>query len=100
MAKLFRLCPIFVIPFLLLAAAPGPNIDWPVYGGAGGQHYSALTQIDRGNVAKLSVAWSFDTGRKADCKPAPSKSAVSFTALRLVPHVRPSFGLTWAFHQR
>ncbi|MGD0732338.1 MAG: PQQ-binding-like beta-propeller repeat protein [Terracidiphilus sp.] len=37
--------------------------DWPAYnGGLDGDHYSALTQINRANVNKLKVAWSFDTG--------------------------------------
>ena len=37
--------------------------DWRVYhGGAEGIHYSALDQINRGNVAQLEVAWTFDTG--------------------------------------
>jgi glucose dehydrogenase len=41
--------------------------DWPAYGGGpGATHYSELTQINRSNVAKLKVAWTFDTG---DTKP-------------------------------
>ena len=37
--------------------------DWPHYGGDPGEtHYSALTQITRGNVAKLQVAWEWRTG--------------------------------------
>jgi quinoprotein glucose dehydrogenase len=35
--------------------------DWPVYGGnAAGTRYSTLTQINRGNVSRLQVAWQFD----------------------------------------
>jgi quinoprotein glucose dehydrogenase len=35
---------------------------WPVYGGdAGGQRFSANTQIHRDNVARLALAWSYDT---------------------------------------
>ncbi len=37
--------------------------DWPVYGGdPGGSKYSPLDQIDRSNVAGLTLAWSWDTG--------------------------------------
>lgn len=37
--------------------------DWAVYGGnKSGQRYSPLTQINRGNVKQLRVAWSFDAG--------------------------------------
>ena len=36
------------------------SIDWPTYGGdAGGLKYSRLTDINRGNVARLSVAFTW-----------------------------------------
>jgi quinoprotein glucose dehydrogenase len=36
---------------------------WPNYGNdAGGTRYSPLAQIDRSNVAKLQVAWTYRTG--------------------------------------
>src|SRR2546426_4494135 len=36
--------------------------DWFAYGGAPeNNHYSALAQINRSNVKRLAVAWSFDT---------------------------------------
>jgi quinoprotein glucose dehydrogenase len=43
----------------LLAAA---DHDWPAYGGgASGIRYSPLKQISRSNVARLHVAWTYDT---------------------------------------
>ena len=43
--------------------ASGTNHDWPIYGGTPeNNHYSSLSQIDRKNVSKLEVAWTFDTG--------------------------------------
>ena len=40
--------------------------EWPVYGGdAGATKYSALTQIDRENVARLRVAWRWRVGESA-----------------------------------
>ena len=37
--------------------------EWPSYGNdAGGSRYSPLTQIDRQNVARLRVAWTYRTG--------------------------------------
>jgi quinoprotein glucose dehydrogenase len=37
--------------------------DWPVYGGAPENiRYSGLKQINRANVKRLEVAWTFDTG--------------------------------------
>ncbi len=41
--------------------------EWPAYGGnPGGQRYSPLEQINKGNVAKLRVAWIYDTGDFSD----------------------------------
>lgn len=43
------------------APAKYPATDWPVYGGTSkGDRYSALKQINRGNVSQLQVAWSYD----------------------------------------
>ncbi len=37
--------------------------DWPAYGrDAGGARFSPLTQIHRGNVGQLKVAWTYHTG--------------------------------------
>ena len=37
--------------------------DWPVYGGnSASTRYSTLAQINRTNVARLTRAWSYDTG--------------------------------------
>ena len=45
------------------AATTSAKADWPVYGGQlAGDHYSALSQINRTNVRQLKVAWKFDTG--------------------------------------
>ena len=46
--------------------------DWPVYGGAPeNTHYSSLAQINRGNVAQLQMAWSFDTGETGVLQTSP-----------------------------
>jgi len=45
---------------------------WPVYnGGPDGDHYSRLRQINRANVSRLKVAWSFDTGEKGGIQDNP-----------------------------
>ncbi len=47
---------------LYAAAKSGAGKDWPSYGGTPEQiRYSSLRQIDRSNVAKLKVAWTYDT---------------------------------------
>jgi quinoprotein glucose dehydrogenase len=43
--------------------APAADIEWTAYGAdAGGSRYSPAAQIDRGNVGKLEVAWTYRTG--------------------------------------
>jgi quinoprotein glucose dehydrogenase len=59
------------LPLLLVAAAPKAETDWPTYLGTGGQHYSPLAQIKRDNVAKLAVAWTFDTGEEGGLQTSP-----------------------------
>ncbi|HVW22847.1 MAG TPA: PQQ-binding-like beta-propeller repeat protein [Opitutaceae bacterium] len=54
-----------------LAAAPAAR-DWAVWNGdPAGDHYSPLAQIDRGNVAGLKVAWTYDTGEEGGLETNP-----------------------------
>jgi quinoprotein glucose dehydrogenase len=55
---------IFVV-FVIFVSARGPSpvdIGWPVNGGDGNIRFSPLRQIDKRNVARLQVAWSYDAG--------------------------------------
>lgn len=53
-------------------AATAANYDWPVYGGAPeNNHYSPLAIINRDNVTKLTVAWSFDTHEEGGLQTSP-----------------------------
>jgi quinoprotein glucose dehydrogenase len=46
--------------------------DWPAYAGsAEANHYSPLTEINRGNVKNLTVAWSYDTGETGGLQTSP-----------------------------
>jgi quinoprotein glucose dehydrogenase len=46
--------------------------DWPIYGGTtANNHYSPLRQINRKNVRKLRVAWSFNTGEEGGLQTSP-----------------------------
>ena len=52
---------IFICAWIAWPAA-NPDHDWPAYGGnASDNRYSPLKQINTSNVAKLEVAWSYDT---------------------------------------
>jgi quinoprotein glucose dehydrogenase len=44
-----------------------PDDEWPSYGhDAGGMRYSSLSQVNRKNVSRLQVAWTFRTGDVSD----------------------------------
>lgn len=57
-----------ILALLLLAGCAagdkgGAGDDWPFTGGdVDGSHFSRLTDIDAGNVARLGLAWSHDLG--------------------------------------
>ncbi|HLH17967.1 MAG TPA: pyrroloquinoline quinone-dependent dehydrogenase [Bryobacteraceae bacterium] len=56
--------------------------DWPYYGhDAGGSRFSPLAQIDRKNVRRLRVAWTYHTGDVSDGKAHPRKSAFEATPI-------------------
>ncbi|MCC6991661.1 MAG: pyrroloquinoline quinone-dependent dehydrogenase [Acidobacteria bacterium] len=44
------------------APAPPSRVDWPLNGGEGNARFSPLTQITKGNVAQLKVAWTYESG--------------------------------------
>jgi glucose dehydrogenase len=53
-----------ILSSLAVLHGSGPN-DWPAFGNdPGGTKFSPLTQITPGNVARLSLAWTYDTGEK------------------------------------
>jgi quinoprotein glucose dehydrogenase len=53
-------------------AAERPIDGWPVYGhDPGSMRYSPLTDITRGNVARLDVAWTFRTDDMSDGRGRP-----------------------------
>ena len=63
------------LPIAVAAAAQQgarPASDWPGYGGGPAQlRYSPLKQIDRSNVARLQVAWTYDTGETGGLQTQP-----------------------------
>ena len=76
--------------FLLILASSGGGIlkaqtaGWPVYGGADGDHYSRLTEINRTNVNRLTRAWIFDTGEKGNIETNPI--VIGRTLYAYTPH--------------
>jgi len=88
MVKILAICASVLVPTLIVttagviaraANAPAQNNesgqkqqDWPAYGGAPeNNHYSKLAQINRSNVKRLAVAWSFDTEEEGGLQTSP-----------------------------
>jgi quinoprotein glucose dehydrogenase len=66
----------------LAAAAADAADDWPYYGhDAGGMRYSPLVQINRENVARLKLAWTFHTCDVSDGKGARKRSGFETTPI-------------------
>ena len=65
---------VYVVVAMLAHAgiANAADADWPRYGGDDAKtRHSALTQINRGNVSQLALAWQHDTGEKGDTQTQP-----------------------------
>ncbi|MFM8518249.1 MAG: pyrroloquinoline quinone-dependent dehydrogenase [Nevskiaceae bacterium] len=63
------------------ASAAGSGADWPAFGGdAGGSQHSPLTQINKGNVKQLKLAWQHRSGDFIDA-PSPKGSLLQVTPL-------------------
>src|SRR5262249_36684110 len=71
--------------FTIAAQKPAQRADadgWPYYGhDAGGMRYSPLAQIDRANVSRLKVAWTFHTGDVSDGTHGRRRSGFETTPL-------------------
>ncbi len=76
----------FVLCFCLIAHVVAADVvDWPITGGdPGGMRYSPLTDINRTNVSKLTVAWTYHHGDYRSGWPDPFKG----TAFESTPIVR------------
>jgi glucose dehydrogenase len=58
------------------SAEPKSTQDWAAYGGNQEKtHYSALAQINKSNVKRLEVAWSYDTEETGGLQTSPIEIA-------------------------
>lgn len=89
---MLKLAPSFpaVVLFLISAfgttamaqSVHGSSGDWPNYGNdAGGMRFSPLAQINRENVAKLKVAWTFHVGDISDGSNGKKRSGLETTPI-------------------
>jgi len=68
----------------LLGLSAQAQNDWLYYGGdQGGRHFSEASQINRGNVADLEVAWSFSSGDMANYGQEMIKTSTQSTPILL-----------------
>jgi len=64
----------------------GTANDWPYVGGnIGGQRFSTLTGIDKNNVDKLKVAWTYNSGDFSTGGDSKNPNAHGATALQVTP---------------
>ena len=84
MMKPYLLVMLLLLPVgvtLRAQSTAGKNWDWAVYNGDSGEtHYSPLAQINRKNVNRLQVAWTYDTGdafpnSEMECNPIIVKAS-------------------------
>jgi quinoprotein glucose dehydrogenase len=76
--------------------------DWAVYGGqVEGDHYSPLSQINRGNAHRLKEAWKFDAAEEGGLETNPiviGRTLFAYTASQKVIALEASNGrLLWKF---
>jgi quinoprotein glucose dehydrogenase len=72
MARNLRLGALIVIALAAGISAAREDRDWPAYGGGPEQErYSALAQIDRSNVGRLELAWTYDSGETGGLQTNP-----------------------------
>jgi glucose dehydrogenase len=89
-----RLAQVFAAGILAFACAATPKAtaqssrgsrsgdDWPFYGhDAGGMRYSPLAQINRANVARLKVAWTFHVADISDGAGGKVRSGLETTPI-------------------
>jgi len=82
LTAVITICVLSCLQTSAVTKAPLPDGDWPAYGrDAGGSRYSPLAGINRSNVKKLKVAWTYRTGDVSDGSHTASKSTFEATPI-------------------
>ena len=89
MAVLYSL-PLLIAATLHARVPPRHAVEWPVYGGGPGAcGTSSLTEINRDNVTRLKVAWTFDVSDGIESGQPPTfPSLVHLTDRITTPEIR------------
>jgi quinoprotein glucose dehydrogenase len=93
---------ILLASLMCAACAAQRSTGWTAYnGGPDGDHYSALTQINRDNVQNLKLAWRFDSGEKGNIQTNPliiGRTLYTYTPTQKVVALDAATGkLKWKF---
>src|SRR4029077_6076366 len=82
---LLAICLFCLGSVIIVAVGQNPAaMEWPSYGNdVGGMRYSQLSQVNRENVAKLRVAWTFHTGDISQGGPGRRASGFETTPIML-----------------
>jgi quinoprotein glucose dehydrogenase len=71
-SSLFALCVLNLAIAVLGQDSDRTGVNWPMIGGSpGNSHHSNLRQINRSNVSKLEMVWSFETGESGGLETTP-----------------------------
>jgi quinoprotein glucose dehydrogenase len=71
-----------ILAALAAQTAGGGTADWPNYGNdPGGMRFSALGQVNRENVSRLTVAWTFHTGDISEGEHGQKRSGFETTPI-------------------
>ncbi len=82
LTTVITICVLSCLQTSAVTKPPLPDGDWPAYGrDAGGSRYSPLAGINRSNVKKLKVAWTYRTGDVSDGSHTASKSTFEATPI-------------------
>jgi quinoprotein glucose dehydrogenase len=77
---MIMIAPLLAAP--VWGADQSKSVEWPYYGNdPGGQRFSPLDQVNRGDVSQLKVAWVYHTGDISNGNPGPSKSGFENTPI-------------------
>jgi len=87
MATRSILAGLLAVTFFICTSAGRAPVDWAYWGGdPGGAHYSALTDINTGNVSGLRQAWVWKTGER-DLKEYGARPGIFEDTPLMIDHV-------------
>lgn len=100
---MYKIAPIYGLLLLMACSQEKSHTTWSVYrGNAASNAYSALDQVNTGNVHRLQVAWTYstgDSGYSIECNPIVVNGVLYATspALKVIALDAATGKLIWQF---